>query len=668
MSQGILTRAARVPIALLAAFGCCASACAATASGDPGSPALSAALYGVRPLCASPAPGRSGCLGLRLVAHRSLSLPGTRAVPRTSTENEGAGVALSAEGVPAGEAAEHTTPLPGSLGPASVVQAYALNGATPPAPQTIALVDAYNAPGIASDLETFDAHFNLPACNETNGCFRKVNQNGEAENPPFPRTTHQLEVAHKGTTAQRKQAELAEGWALEIATDVEVAHGVCQSCRILLVEANTNENEDLYAAEQTAVAIGANEVSNSWGGSEPGIDFPQFDHPGVVITASAGDDGYLDWFTGSLSEAAEYPASSPHVVAVGGTRLALNEQSGAREGETVWNDGGESNGEVEPLGAGGGGCSASFAAPAWQQNLPDWASVGCEGRRAVADVAADADPWTGVAVYDSTEDEGNKGWSMIGGTSVASPIIASVFALAGGSHGVAYPASTLYENAATNPGSLHDVERGSNGECHKRIYKATGEAKCTPEEEAQVCSERAICLAGPGYDGPTGIGTPAGVAAFRPAAVGGEAAVVQPPSSSPQPPSGTSAPGTSAPAASASGGGAVTPAAPSAVVVTALRLTHNAIAAFARRRATLAKLGFAFTLSAPGRVRATLAVLVRAHGRTRWRAVSAPLSFLARAGAQTRALSGRTRLAAGRYRLTLTPTGGAARTLLFSVR
>ncbi|HEV2973533.1 MAG TPA: S8 family serine peptidase [Solirubrobacteraceae bacterium] len=626
MDHRPLSRAARSPLTLLATL-CLAlpASAAADAAGAP-SPATastpSPATHRISALCAEPPPEHSGCLGLRLASDEP--------------------------------ATEHKSPIPRSLSPANVLAAYGLSGVTPPSTQTIALVDAYDDATAEADLAKFDSRFGLPACTEANGCFRKVNQNGAAA--PLPASSRVVE----------------RGWAQEIATDVEVAHGVCQSCRMLLVEANSNENSDLYAAEQTAVALGANEISNSWGGKEPGSDNRAFNHPGVVITAAAGDEGYLDWLTGKPSKAAQYPASSPHVISVGGTRLARNAETGAWEEETVWNDGGASGGLLEGAGAGGGGCSARFAATSWQQSVPDWSSVGCGSMRAVADVAADADPYTGVAVYDSTETpEGEKGWAMIGGTSVASPIIASVFALAGGSHGVAYPSQTLYENLLGDPASLHDVGSGSNGECLQPPSEETGESTCTAAEEAtQSCSSHAVCLAGAGYDGPSGVGTPDGIGAFLPLterASEGAISTGEPPSA-PQPAPGSSQPGTgtsSTPAAPTTASGSATSTAP---VIGALQLTRGARAATARRRATtFSKLAFAFAISAAARVRVTLALLVRTHGHTRWRTASAPLSFLARAGSQTRALSGGTRLAAGRYRLTLTPTGGAARTLTFTV-
>src|ERR1041385_2027011 len=246
---------------------------------------LSPSQYGVSRICAEPQPGRSGCMGLRLVPDEPSAVPGTE-----TTAN----------------VIEHNSPIKGSLTPANLVSAYGLTGAAPPGAQTIALVDAYDSATIANDLEVFSAQYGLPACNEGNGCFRKVNQKGKAS--PLPASSGEGE----------------RGGAQETATDVEVAHGVCPGCSLLLVEANSNENKDLYAAEQTAVALGATEISNSWGGQEGTTDSVAFNHPGIVITASSGDDGYLEWFSGEPAEFASYPASSPHVIAVGGTRLTLS--------------------------------------------------------------------------------------------------------------------------------------------------------------------------------------------------------------------------------------------------------------------------------------------------------------------------------------------------------
>ncbi len=328
----------------------------------------------------------------------------------------------------------------------------------------------------------------------------------------------------------------------------------------------------------------------------------------------------------------------------------------------------------EPHGAGGGGCSANFAAPAWQQSVADWSSVGCEGKRAVADVSADADPYTGVAVYDSTEYEQSKGWATIGGTSVASPIVAAAFALAGGAHGVPYPAETLYENEQFDPGSLHDVTVGSNGECRARVSETAGEgygaASCSLTEQATICSQHAICLAGAGYDGPSGVGTPNGLAAFRPLSEHSNEGGVTPLEGSN---SSQHAPGSSEPGANTSGtptpsGGAKPPAQQrsGAQRAEAHAQRDRRDRGVAHHRPKLSQLGFSFKLSAATRLRATLAVRVRVKGRLRWRTISL-LSFLAKSGAQTRALGSHARLAPGSYLLTLTPARGAARALFFRI-
>ena len=222
------------------------------------------------------------------------------------------------------------------------------------------------------------------------------------------------------------------GWAQEIATDVEVAHGVCENCKILLVEAHSNSNADLAAAEEKAVQLGASEISDSWGGPEQGVSAQEdetdaFNHPGTVITAASGDDGYLDWDCEEDPNGAS-PTTPPP--------LRTSSRSAAR----AWVSPPGGRGRKRQCGTGmapaGGGCSMVLAAPAWQQDVFEWSAVGCGSHRAVADVSADADPYTGVAVYDSTPiREGEieyRGWVPIGGTSVASPIIASTFALAGG--------------------------------------------------------------------------------------------------------------------------------------------------------------------------------------------------------------------------------------------
>jgi Subtilase family len=458
--------------------------------------------YTIHAACAHAARDRAGCLALQLVpqsaAARARRHP-LGLVRRTP---------LSAP-----------SPAAGAFGlrPQDLHSAYQLPD-SPPSAQTVALVDAYNDPSAEADLKAYDEEFSLPECTAADGCFEQVNQNGEAGNLPFPKTAAELEKARKGTRVAREEAAEATGWDLEISLDIEVAHATCQSCRILLVEAGEPSYEDLETAERSAATLGAGEISNSWAGPEEGEtpaleSSSPFNDPGVAITAAAGDDGYLNW-DASKSERGyvNFPASSPHVIAVGGTRLSLGE-NGVWAGESVWNG----------YYATGGGCSTVFAAQPWQQSLSDWSAVGCGGKRAVADVAADADPYTGLAVYDTSakcecryEEARVKHvlyWCTIGGTSLSSPLIAAVFALAGGAGEAAYPAQTLYENETDSPGSLHDVTAGSNGACSKP-YLEGGLSACTAAEEAASCASELICLAGAGYDGPTGVGTPDGIAAF----------------------------------------------------------------------------------------------------------------------------------------------------------
>jgi hypothetical protein len=492
-----------VAVVLLAA---CQSALAA-ASLTP----LPRSDYRVSPVCPAPSPGRSSCLALALVPVTREALAHTHplAVARTSP--------LKAPSPAAGNY---------GLRPQDIRSAYKLPS-SPASPQTIAIVDAYNDPNAESDLKAYDQEFGLLECTAANGCLRLVNQYGETGHPPFPKTAAELEQAHLGTISEAETAETATGWGVELSLDMEAAHSTCQQCKIILVLANSEANSDLEAAERTAESLGANEITNSWGGLEEGESAEleassPFNHPGTVITASAGDDGYLSWDSGEQG-LAEFPASSPHVVAVGGTRLSLTTE-GEWSSESVWNGDG----------ATGGGCSVNFRAPAWQLSLADWSTVGCGEKRAVADVAAVADPYTGFAVHYTSPaceyvyQKTVEYWCTIGGTSLASPVIAGVFALAGGSGSIPYPARTLYENAVRKPSALHDVQSGSNGRCTLGFNEATGLSSCTLAEEGASCASKAICVAGAGYDGPTGVGTPDGIAAFKASSEGAGSEPEQP--------------------------------------------------------------------------------------------------------------------------------------------
>jgi len=680
---------------LIALAACLSLLCAPAASATPVSP-LPASDYRVRPACPEPLPGHAACLALALTPATAAARAHVR--PLGITRNTPMQAPSPAEGA-------------FGLRPVDLADAYFPGEPAEAAgPQTIALVDAYNDPDAEADLNTYSRTFGLPelarcAHGATSDCFEQVNQSGKTANLPFPQTNAEREAEleacnDEGAGESCEKVQEADGWALEMSTDIEISHAICQNCRILLVEASSTEYSDLEQAEDTAASLGASEVSNSWAGPEPGTDSSAFDHPGTVITAASGDDGYLNWtealeaslFGEAYNVGANYPASSPHVVAVGGTKLTLSSK-GSWQSESVWND--DPREGTEDHGAGGSACSRSFEAPAWQRALPDWSSVGCGERRAVADVAADADPYTGVAVYDSMPYSGEEpeGWEPIGGTSVASPIIAAMYALAGGAHGVEDPAQTLYSHLETK--LLHPVTTGGNGECDASYASAcTGSMSESSSRFAFDCGKGLlICNAAVGceghyYDGPAGVGTPDGIDALKPEVhTLKEPRPCEPgtnlePSNSPEPKNspgpkeegppankgaGESTGGASvagARSASAAGGVGTSAAGPT---LSALSLTRAAILALNSTQPRASQVGFTFTISASARVHVTLARRVRVRGRGRWRLLADSLTINATAGHNSRRLHGRGTLAPGLYELTLTPLHGTAHSLTFTL-
>ncbi|MGD0453255.1 MAG: S8 family serine peptidase [Solirubrobacteraceae bacterium] len=626
------------------------------------------------------------------------------------------------------------SPASGEVGytPEDLHVAYELPATAPPS-QTIALVDAYNDPTAAADLTAYSEEFGLPECGS--GCFTQYNEHGETTptSLPFPKTTAELKSWRTSANkAKREEAAQAEGWGLEISLDVETAHAICNNCHIALVEASSTANTDLEAAERAAASlpISATEISNSWGSPEcfeaPPVrqceEGQAFNHPGIVVTASAGDDGYLSWTAADSAERgfASFPASFPDVVAVGGTRLELNEDTHTWANETVWNDGGESGGVPDGHGAGGGGCSVVFAAQPWQQNVADWSAVGCGEHRAVADVAADADPYTGVAVrYSepicSVEEEPGvvslQDWCTIGGTSLASPLIASAFALAGGAGGVEYPAKTLYQHEKLRPGSLHDITAsatsGSNGRCSQPFDEETALTACTPEQEATAsCSLQLICLAHAGYDGPTGVGAPHGIRAFEAltkeeteelaqieaqerAQAEAEFAAEERANAEARAKAEESRKAeerkeiedqrqaeeignsTSSSSSGGSSTGAETTSTTTAttafVRVSALALTLKALIALNTSRPKIAQIGFTFTINVAAHLVVSLQKRVVKHGHARWQAFTHPLTIAASSGRNSRRLARHGALSNGTYRLTLTPVHGSARSIVFKI-
>jgi subtilase family serine protease len=344
-------------------------------------------------------------------------------------------------------------PSSAALSPGQLRSAYGLSkAAQAPNKGTVAIVDAYNDWHATGDLAKYRSYYGLPACKESTKCLRVVNQ--------------------KGTTAWYPKGN--SGWAEEESLDLDMVSAICPKCKIILVESNSTTSGSLSAAEDTAFRLGAKFISNSWGGSEFSTEASydsHFNHRGVAITVASGDDGY----------GVQWPASSPHVTAVGGTTLWMKGRT--RTQEKVWN-----------LGAGdatGSGCSRLEPQQTWQ--AAD--NSDCLHNRIDNDVAADADPRTGPAVYDSYPPSGAglpKGWQQLGGTSASSPIIAAVYALANpGGHPAAGSLPTEFPYQAGS--GLRDITTGSDGSCG-------GISLCTAEA---------------GYDGPTGLGVPSGVNAFK---------------------------------------------------------------------------------------------------------------------------------------------------------
>ncbi len=365
-------------------------------------------------VCSVPKPGEMQCHALRL-------------------KQRPASMAL-ASGVVRSEAA------PSGFGPADLQSAYNLTSFSASRGEgvLVAIVDIYDNPRAESDLATYRATFGLPPCTTANGCFQKVNQQGNIS--PLP--------------------TLDTGWAGEISLDLDMVSAACPQCQILLVEAQSGSYADLGQAENMAAQLGAVAISNSYGSYYEDSSTSKwcdqaYNHPGIAITASTGDYGY----------GVSSPASCGAVTAVGGTTLGRWPGSARGWVEAAWIEGGS-------------GCSRFITKPAWQTD------TACNSRT-VADVSAVADPNTGVAVYDSFQN----GWSVYGGTSASAPLIAGIYALAHFGN-----ADVPVQYAYANPSAFYDVTSGSNGEC-----------KSAPS----------LCTARLGYDGPTGLGTPNGIAGFK---------------------------------------------------------------------------------------------------------------------------------------------------------
>lgn len=346
-----------------------------------------------------------------------------------------------------------TTPT--GLPPSAVASVYHLSGLSAAsgagAGQIIAIVDAFHDPNALSDLNTWNSQYGYPALStctslqQAGACFEQADP--------------------QGTPSVNK------GWVLEESLDIEWAHAEAPGAKIVLVEAASASEADLFGAAQYAGStLGATEVSMSFGGTDAAGD-NSFDsdlaHPGTLYTASAGDSG----------NGAEYPAASPNVIAVGGT--TLNGCSGTScagfSSETAWS-------------GSGGGPSVSEAIPGYQSSYTGPVSGASTisgltgGQRGIPDVSFEADPSTGVSVYDSTRYQLQVGWWTLGGTSVSAPNWAGILA-AGAAAGQTTLAgdSAIYSGGSAN---LRDITSGNNGSCGTD------------------------CTAGTGYDLVTGLGSP----------------------------------------------------------------------------------------------------------------------------------------------------------------
>lgn len=263
-----------------------------------------------------------------------------------------------------------------------------------------------------------------------------------------------------------------DDWTVEAALDLDLASAACPTCKLILFEANDDQGTGLFVAQNAAAATpGVVAISNSWGGPSDGtdasLDSQFFTHTQAVNTFVASGD------SGNTGNSPDYPSTSLHVIGVGGTHLV---RSTAARGwtETVWRGAGSS-------------CSKVLAKPSYQSVVPTAACT----RRAASDISAVADPNTGLAVFNA----GAGGFIVVGGTSAASPFVAGVYARYGIS-GASHDASYSYGHT----GEFFDITSGNNGTCTS-----------------------ALCRAGTGWDGPTGIGSPNG------ATLGGGGTTTPPP-------------------------------------------------------------------------------------------------------------------------------------------
>ena len=323
---------------------------------------------------------------------------------------------------------------PKGYGPDELRQAYSIPTSGTSAP-TVAIVVAYGYKKLAADLAAYRDYYGLPPCTVASGCLTIVNQHGDPS--PLP-----------------PEPSLDNDWTLETMLDVAMVSAACPRCKLLVLQCN-DSGSGLLDGQDSAVELGADVISDSWGGPEvPGFSYDgvetHFDHPTVATFVATGDAGY-----NSSGAGPDYPGTSAHVIAVGGTRLVADSDASRGFTETAWSHGGSA-------------CSLTIDKPSYQSMSP------C-AHRASADIAAVGDPGTGVAVYHSRT---NPPWKVLGGTSASAPLMAGLFAAIDRGRETA-------ANLAEHTDALHDVTAGKNGNCNS-----------------------ILCAAAKGWDGPTGLGTP----------------------------------------------------------------------------------------------------------------------------------------------------------------
>ncbi|HEY0615920.1 MAG TPA: hypothetical protein VGC96_14820 [Candidatus Elarobacter sp.] len=359
--------------------------------------------------------------GLHQANNISRALPANSPTP-VPADQAGCGSATGAQAncqvTKDGNTAASGSPTHG-LTPATLRSAYGLpaaaGGSATPTGPLVAVVAAFDDDKAEKDLGTYRQQFGLPACTSSNHCFTKVQMKATPGAPP-------------PAPSPKKNSPDAVTWADEIALDLAMVSAACPNCRIALVESLGQDLDSLADAVDYAASLGPVAISNSWGVTEGGGNVPNidpdaqaaFNHPGIAITASAGDLG---------AGQTQFPASSPFVTAVGGTTMTADATSPRGWKETVWS-------------GSGNGCSIMVGLPSWQT-----APGGCSAR-SIPDISVIADSALGVTVYSSAE----KGWVTLGGTSVGAPFVAGLYGAANDYGAGTVGAPAIYANLASfNP-------------------------------------------------------------------------------------------------------------------------------------------------------------------------------------------------------------------------